>query len=70
MKPWTVVLFKWYRCLAQGRDSLEDVEHTNRSGTVRTELKIQEVAALVHANCSQTVDDLASASTIVLATKS
>jgi hypothetical protein len=40
---------------------LEDVEHTGRPLTVRTELKIQEVATLVHANRFQTVDEIAAA---------
>jgi hypothetical protein len=35
-----------------------DDKHTSRSRTVRTELKIQEVATLVRTNCSQTVDEI------------
>ena len=35
--------------------------HTRRSGTVRTDRKIEEVAILVRANRSQSVDDLAAA---------
>jgi hypothetical protein len=67
-------VFKWRKYFAQGRDSLEDVEHTGRPRTVRTELKIQEVATLVRANHSQTVDEIAAAGGIshgtwVLATK-
>jgi hypothetical protein len=38
-----------------------DDEHTGRLRTVRTELKIQEVATLVCANRSQTVDEIAAA---------
>jgi predicted transcriptional regulator len=38
---------------------LEDNEHTSQPRTVRTELKIQEVATLARANCSQTVDEIA-----------
>jgi hypothetical protein len=48
-------VFKWHKHFGQGRDSLED-ERTGRLRTVRTELKIQEDAMLVHTNCSQTVD--------------
>jgi hypothetical protein len=33
-------VFKWQKRFAQGRDSLEDDEHTGRPRTVRTELKI------------------------------
>jgi hypothetical protein len=40
---------------------LEDDEHTGRPRTVRTELKIQEVATFVHANHSQAVDEIATA---------
>jgi hypothetical protein len=45
---------------AQGRGSLED-EYTGRTRTVRTELKIQEVATLACANCSKMVDEIAAA---------
>jgi hypothetical protein len=38
---------------------LEDVEHTSRSKTVRTELKMQEVATLLLGNRSQMVDVIA-----------
>jgi hypothetical protein len=38
---------------------LEDDEHTGRPRTVRTELKIQEVATLVHTNRYQMVDEVA-----------
>jgi hypothetical protein len=41
-------------------DSLE-VELTNRPGTVRTEFTIQDIAMLVHANCSQRVDEVTAA---------
>jgi hypothetical protein len=54
-------VFKWHKHFAQGRDSLEDVEHTGWPRTVRTELKIQEVAMLVHANHSQTVAGITTA---------
>jgi AraC-like DNA-binding protein len=57
-------VFKWHRCFAQCRDCLEDDEHTGRPRTVRTELKIQEVAILVHANRSQMVDEIATAAGI------
>jgi hypothetical protein len=40
-----------------GRDSLEDDEHR----TIRTELKIQEVASLMRAHGSQIVDEVAAA---------
>jgi hypothetical protein len=55
-------MFKWHKRFAQGRDSLEDDEHTGRPRTVRTELKIQEVATLVCANHSQMTDVIAAAS--------
>jgi hypothetical protein len=57
-------VFKWHKRYAQGRDSLEDEEHTSRPRAVKTELKIQEVAALVHANCSQTLDEFTAAAGI------
>jgi hypothetical protein len=38
---------------------LEDDEHTGPPRTVRTELKIQEAAALVRTNSSQTVHEVA-----------
>jgi hypothetical protein len=53
-------VFKWHKSFAQVRDSLED-EHIGRPRTVRSELKIQEVATLVRANRSQTVDEIAAA---------
>jgi uncharacterized protein YoaH (UPF0181 family) len=37
---------------------LEDDEHTGRPRTVRTELKVQELATLVHDNHSQMVDQI------------
>jgi fructose/tagatose bisphosphate aldolase len=40
---------------------LEDDEHTGLSRTVRTELKMKEIATLVRANRSQTVDEVAAA---------
>jgi hypothetical protein len=54
-------MFKWYKRFAQGRDSLEDDEQTGWTGAVRCELEIQDVATLVRANCSQTVDEMAAA---------
>jgi hypothetical protein len=48
----------WHKCFTQGGASLEDGEHTGWPRTVRTELRIQEVATLVHANSSQTVDEV------------
>jgi hypothetical protein len=54
-------VFKWHKHCAQGRDSLENDEHTGWPRTVRTELKIQEVAMLVRSNCSQMVDEIAAA---------
>jgi hypothetical protein len=56
-------VFKWHKCFAQGRENLEDDEHTGRPRTVRTEPKIQEVAKLVLANLPQTVDEIATAAT-------
>jgi hypothetical protein len=53
--------FKWHKCSAQGRDSLEDDECTSRPKTVITKLKIQKVALLVCANHSQMVDEVAAA---------
>jgi hypothetical protein len=57
-------VFKWYKYFAQGRDSLEDDGHTGRPRTVRTDLKIQEVATCVRANRSQTGDEIAAAAGI------
>ena len=45
----------------QGKDHLEDDVRNNRPQAVRTERKIDEVAILVRANCSLSVDDLAAA---------
>jgi hypothetical protein len=50
-------VLKWHKRFAQGRDSLEDNKHTSQPRTVRTELKIQDVAMLVRANQSQMVDE-------------
>jgi hypothetical protein len=52
-------VFKWHKRFAQERDSSEGVEHTGRPRTVRTELKIQEVATLVYASHFQTLDEIA-----------
>jgi hypothetical protein len=54
-------VFKWHKRFAQWRDSEENDEHTGRPRTARTELKIQEVATLVHANRSQMADEIAAA---------
>jgi hypothetical protein len=63
-------VFKWHKHFQQGRYSLE-VEHTIRSGMVRNELRIQEVAMLMHANHSKMVDEVAAAGiAMVLASKS
>jgi hypothetical protein len=40
---------------------LEDDEHTGRPRTVRSKLKIQEVATSVRTNRSQTVDEITAA---------
>jgi hypothetical protein len=37
----------------QGKDSFEDDEHTGQPQTVRAELKIQDVATVVHPDHSQ-----------------
>jgi hypothetical protein len=55
------VVFSWHKRFAQRRDSLEDDEHTGQPRTVTTELKTQEVAMLVSANRSETVDEIAEA---------
>jgi transposase len=54
-------VFKWHKRLAQGRDNLENDEHTGRPRTIRTELKIQEVAMLVRADRSLMADEIAAA---------
>jgi hypothetical protein len=54
-------VFQWHKRFTQGRDTLDDDEHTSRPRTVRTELKIKEAATLVHANRSLTVDEIAAA---------
>jgi hypothetical protein len=48
---------------------MEDDDRTGRPRTVRTELKMQEVAMLVHSNCSQAVDENTAAAGINHATK-
>ncbi|KAJ4443659.1 hypothetical protein ANN_05334 [Periplaneta americana] len=53
-------VFRWQQRFAKGRDSFEDDEHTGRSKTVQTKCNIA-VTMLVHADCSQLVDDLAAA---------
>jgi hypothetical protein len=57
-------VFTWRKHFAQGRDHFEDDEHTGWPRTVRTELKIQEVATLVRANCFQMVDEITAAAGI------
>jgi hypothetical protein len=57
-------LFKLHKRSAQGRDGLEVDEHTGQPRAVRIELKIQEVATLVHDNHSQTTDEIAAAAGI------
>jgi transposase len=57
-------VFKWHKRFEEGRDSLEDDEHNGRPRMTRTELKIREVAALVRANRSHTVDEVAEAAGI------
>jgi hypothetical protein len=54
-------MFKWHKSFGQGRDILEEDEHTSWERTVTAELKIQEVAKLVHFNCSQMVYEEAAA---------
>jgi hypothetical protein len=54
-------VFQWHKRFVQGRDSLEDDEHTSQPGTVRTELKIQEAATLVRTNHSKMVDEVTAA---------
>jgi hypothetical protein len=57
-------VFKWHKCFAQGKDRLEDDEHTGQPRTVRTEIKIHDVAKFVCAKCSQMVDEIATAAGI------
>jgi hypothetical protein len=49
----------WHKCFAQGREDLEDHEHTGWPRRTRTELNIQDVATLVCVNYSQRVDEVA-----------
>jgi hypothetical protein len=51
-------VFKLHKRFAQSRDSLEDDEHTGQPRMVRTELKIQEIATVMRAHCSRTVDEI------------
>ena len=46
---------------SQGKDSLEDNVQTGQPQTVQIKCKIEEDAMLMHANCSQSVDNLAAA---------
>jgi hypothetical protein len=57
-------VFKWHKRFAQGRDSLENDEHTGRPRTFRTELKTHEIETLMRASRSQTVDEIAAAAGI------
>jgi hypothetical protein len=52
-------VFQLHKRFEQGRDSFEDDQCTGPPRTVRTELKIQESAALVRTNSSQTVHEVA-----------
>jgi hypothetical protein len=52
-------VFEWHKRFVQGRDSLEDGEHTSWPRKVRTELEIQDVAMLVHVNHSKMGDKIA-----------
>lgn len=61
-------MFKWHKVFAQGRDNLEDDEHTTHPRAVRTELMIQEVATFVHVNCFQMVNEATAATGMVVAT--
>jgi hypothetical protein len=54
----------WHKSSAQGKDSLEDDEHTSQPRKIRTELKIHEITVFVHANCYQMVDEVAVAAGI------
>jgi AraC-like DNA-binding protein len=54
-------VFKRHKLYAQGRDILEDDERSDRPKAVRTEGKIEEVATLVRASRSKSVDDIAAA---------
>jgi hypothetical protein len=54
-------VFKWRKYFALGRDSVEDDEHAGQPRTARTELKVQEFAMLVRANCCQMVDAVTAA---------
>jgi hypothetical protein len=58
-------VFLWHKRFEQQKDSLEDDWHTGRPRTIRTELKAQQVATLMHANLSQTVDEVTAAARIV-----
>ena len=58
-KPWAAVLCKCHKLLYSVVDILEDGVRTDRPRTIRTKPKIEEVATLVRANRSQSVDDLA-----------
>jgi hypothetical protein len=63
-KPWAIVLcLNGTNVLHRGK-IFKDDEHTGQPRTVRTELKIQEVAMLVYANRSHTVDEIAAAAWI------
>jgi hypothetical protein len=46
------------------RDSLEDAGHSDRPRMVGNELKMQEFVKLLHANCSQMVEEVTAAAGI------
>jgi hypothetical protein len=54
-------VFRWHKHFAQGRESLEDDENTHQETTVKTELKILQVATLVCTNHSKMIDEIAAA---------
>ncbi|XP_023703902.1 protein GVQW3-like [Cryptotermes secundus] len=57
-------LFKWHQRFGQERYSLEDDEPSGRPKAVTTERKFEEVATLIRANRSQSIDDIAAAAGI------
>jgi hypothetical protein len=57
-------VFKWHKRFSQRRGRLEYDQRTGQPRTVRTELKIQKVATLVHANCSQIVTEMSAAAAV------
>jgi hypothetical protein len=59
--PWAVVLCLSDKRFAQGRDILEDIEHTAQPRKVRTKFMIQRIAMLMHANSFQMVNEVTAA---------